>query len=270
MKPCSSHALILCCKSGGFDVRTLLTVRGLSRHAKYAADNALGGKLGSGAASFSGPSPSMAADPCGSIRGLRSFCRALRGGAYAPLAPALREGAYAQRGPAPREAPALLGGPPLAGPPAQFSLSYDMVLDYRRRCRSARRCVTALPLARIVELCNIGVRVILTIRLVGGREAPRRWLSKVGSLAEVALPNLTELYIWGHEAASQQVLGWLVRCGMPHLARFAYGCNARFPSTVLRLVDAWSDDAPEYRHDHGDLLGCLCAPERPALTWLDL
>jgi hypothetical protein len=245
MKPCSSHALILCCKSGGFDVRTLLTVRGLSRHAKYAADNALGGKLGSGAASFSGPSPSMAADPCGSIRGLRSFCRALREGSYAP------------RG------------------PAQFSLSYHMVLDYRRRCRSARRCVTALPLARIVELCNIGVRVILTIRLVGGREAPRRWLSKVGSLAEVALPNLTELYIWGHEAASQQVLGWLVRCGMPHLARFAYGCKPRFPSTVLGthdgLVHAWNHYVQEYGYDYEDVLDCLCASERPALvTWLDL
>lgn len=121
-------------------------------------------------------------------------------------APPFARGGYAQRGPAPREAPALLGGPPLAGPPAQFSLSYDMVLDYRRRCRSVSRCVTALPLARIVELCNIGVRVLLTIRLVGGREAPRRWLSKVGSLTEVALSNLTELYIWGHEVASQKVL----------------------------------------------------------------
>ena len=250
MKPCSSHALILCCKSGSFDVRTLLTIRGLSRNAKYAADNALGAKLGSGAASFSGPSPSMAADPCGSIRGLRSLCRALREGAYAP------------------QGPALLDAPP----PAQFTLSYDMVLDYRRRCRSASRCVTALPLARIVELCNIGVRVILTIRLVGGREAPRRWLSKVGSLAEVALPNVTELYIWGHEAASQQVLGWLVRCGMPHLARFAYGCKARFPSTVLGPVDAWSEDAQEYGYDHvhDDRLDCLCGSERPALTWLDL
>jgi hypothetical protein len=147
-----------------------------------------------------------------------------------------------------------------------------MVLDYRRRCRSARRCVTALPLARIVELCNIGVRVILTIRLVGGREAPRRWLSKVGSLAEVALPNLTELYIWGHQAAGQKVLGWLVRCGMPHLARFAYGCKARFPSTVLGPVDAWSEDAQEYGYDHvhDDRLDCLCGSERPALTWLDL
>jgi hypothetical protein len=264
MKPCSSHALILCCKSGSFDVRTLLTIRGLSRNAKYAADNALGAKLGSGAASFSGPSPSMAADPCGSIRGLRSFCRALREGAYAP------------RGPGLREAPALLGGPPLAGPPAQFSLSYDMVLDYRRRCRSVSRCVTALPLARIVELCNIGVRVLLTIRLVGGREAPRRWLSKVGSLAEVALLNLTELYIWGHEAASQQVLGWLVRCGMPNLARFACGCKARFPRNVVgtrdELAAACHDDDYDnnYDYDYGYLLDCLCGTERPALTWLDL
>ena len=262
MKPCSSHALILCCKSGGLDVRTLLTIRGLSRHAKYAADNALGAKLGSGAASFSGPSPSMAADPCGSIRGLRSFCRALRGGAYAPQGPALRE------------APALLGAPALAGPPAQFSLSYDMVLDYRRRCRSASRCVTALPLARIVELCNIGVRVILTIRLVGGREAPRRWLSKVGSLTEVALPNLTELYIWGHEVASEKVLGWLVRCGMPHLARFAY--KARFPSTVVCTRDELAaachdyDYDNNYDYDYEYLLDCLCGTERPALTWLDL
>jgi hypothetical protein len=255
MKPCSSHALILCCKSGSFDVRTLLTIRGLSRNAKYAADNALGAKLGCGAASFSGPSPSMAADPCGSIRGLRSFCRALRVGAYASLAPA------------PREAPPLAGGP-ARGPPAQFSLSYDMVLDYRRRCRSVSRCVTALPLARIVELCDVGVRVILTIRLVGGREAPRRWLSKVGSLTEVALPNLTELYIWGHEVASQKVLGWLVRCGMPHLARFA--CKPRFPRTVLGLVDAWSDDVPEYGYHHDDVLDCLSGSERPALTWLDL
>jgi len=256
MKPCSSHALILCCKSGSFDVRTLLTIRGLSRNAKYAADNALGAKLGSGAASFSGPSPSMAADPCGSIRGLRSFCRALRGGAYASLAPA------------------LLGAPPVAGPPAQFSLSYDMVLDYRRRCRSVSRCVTALPLARIVELCNIGVRVILTIRLVGGREAPRRWLSKVGSLAEFALPNLTELYIWGHEDASQQVLGWLVRCGMPNLARF--GCKARFPSTVVGTRDELAaachdyDYDNNYDYDYEYLLDCLCGTERSALTWLDL
>ncbi len=244
------HALIVCCNSGGFDVRTLLDIRVLSSHAKLAADKALGAELGSGAAFFSGPSPSMAADPCGSIRGLRSLCHALRGGAYA------------LRGPAPREAPAQLG------PPAQFALSYDMVLDYRRRCRSVSRCVTALPLARIVELCNIGVRVILTIRLVGGREAPRRWLSKVGSLAEVALPNLTELYIWGHQAASQKVLGWLVRCGMPHLARFACGCKASFPSTVLGLVDAWNDDAQEYGYDYEHLLDCLCGP--PALTWLDL
>jgi hypothetical protein len=149
-----------------------------------------------------------------------------------------------------------------------------MVLDYRRRCHSASRCVTALPLARIVELCNIGVRVILTIRLVGGREAPRRWLSKVGSLAEVALPNLTELYIWGHEVASQKVLGWLVRCGMPNLARFGYGCKARFPSTVLGthdgLVDAFNDYVQEYGYGYEDALACLCGFERPALTWLDL
>jgi hypothetical protein len=195
----------------------------------------------------------MAADPCGSIRGLRSLCRALREGAYAP------------------QGPALLDAPP----PAQFTLSYDMVLDYRRRCRSASRCVTALPLARIVELCNIGVRVILTIRLVGGREAPRRWLSKVGSLAEVALPNVTELYIWGHEAASQQVLGWLVRCGMPHLARFVYGCKPMVPSTVLGTHDELAEACHNHNYHHGYdydyLLDCLCGSERPALvTWLDL
>ena len=243
---------MLCCKSGGFDVRTLVTIRGLSRHTKYAADKA----LGTAPCCFSGPSPSMAADPCGSIRGLRSLCRALLGGAYASRGRALR------------------GAPPLAGPPAQFSLSYHMVLDYRRRCRSASRCVTALPLARIVELCNIGVRVILTIRLVGGREAPRRWLSKVGSLTEVALPNLTELYIWGHEVASEKVLGWLVRCGMPHLARFAY--KARFPSTVVCTRDELAaachdyDYDNNYDYDYEYLLDCLCGTERPALTWLDL
>jgi hypothetical protein len=149
-----------------------------------------------------------------------------------------------------------------------------MVLDYRRRCRSDSRCVTALPLARIAELCNIGVRVLLTIHLVGGREAPRRWLSKVGSLAEVALPNLTELYIWGHEAASQQVLGWLVRCGMPHLARFAYGCKPRFSSTVLGTHDELAEACHNHNYDHGYdsdyLLDWLCGSERPALTWLDL
>ena len=60
----------------------------------------------------------------------------------------------------------------------------------------------------------------------------------------------------------------LVRCGMPHLARFAY--KARFPSTVVGTRGELAAACHDYDYDYEYLLDCLCGTERPALTWLDL
>jgi hypothetical protein len=108
----------------------------------------------------------------------------------------------------------------LGRPPAHFTLSYDMDLDCRRRCRM----ITALPLSFMVELCNIGVRVGLSIRVAGGMGGVgRKWQLKVASLRkDVSLTTLTELCISGQSTAAQVVMVWLSRCGMPRLNRLTY------------------------------------------------
>jgi len=95
-----------------------------------------------------------------------------------------------------------------------------MDLDSRRRCRM----ITALPLSFMVELCNIGIRVGLSIRVAGGMGGVgRKWQLKVASLRkDVSLTTLTELCISGQSTAAQAVMVWLLRCGMPMLNRLTY------------------------------------------------
>lgn len=182
-----SRALSFCCQSGGFDIATLLIIRRLSRHAKCAADKVLGIKLSSkrGAPAFRGTHCSMAGEPVQTSHLLRRLCGAL------------------------------------GRPPAQFTLSYGMEIDCRRRFRS----LTALQLSSLVELCNIGVRVGITIRVVGGDRGGvgHKWQSQIASMrADISLPSLTELYLSGKETATQNVMEWFLRCGMPQLNLLTY------------------------------------------------
>jgi hypothetical protein len=95
-----------------------------------------------------------------------------------------------------------------------------MILDCRRRSK----IITALPLSYLVELCNIGVNVRLTIRVVSGPGGVNRtWLSKIALLRNGApLFCLTELHISGREAATTCIMEWLMRCGVPQLNRLTY------------------------------------------------
>lgn len=215
-----SRALAFCCQSGGFDISSLLIIRRLSRHAKCAADKALGIKLSSkrGAPAFRGTHCSMAGEPVQTSHLLRRLC-----------------GAFGR-------------------PPAQFTLSYGLEVDCRRRFK----ILTALRLSSLVELCNIGVRVGITIRVVGGDRGgvSRKWQSQIASMrADISLPSLTELYLSGKEAATQNVMEWFLRCGMPQLNLLNY---IAFP--WFRALRA-SDYAPILINKFGSL---------PMLTSLSL
>jgi hypothetical protein len=182
------QALAFCCKSG-FDIQTLLKIRQLSSQVKKIVDEALGNLLSSNqvpwSSSFWGPPPgAITSTPVAICNRLRRLCGAL--------------------------------GRPLTS----FTLSYNMILDCRRRSK----IITALPLSYLVELCNIGVNVRLTIRVVSGPGGVNRaWLSKIASLRNGApLFCLTELHISGREAATTRIMEWLMRCGVPQLNRLTY------------------------------------------------
>ena len=196
------QALILCCKSGGFDVPTLLKIRQLSSQTKEAVNKALGEVLSSRrwpeSASFWGPPPGCDLIETGNR--LRRLCAAL--------------------------------GKPLTN----FTLSYNMIVD----CRSRRKIITALPLSFLAELCSVGFRVGLMVRVVSGKSnwqsasVSREFLTEVTSLrTKISLPYLTELYISGRDVATRNILMWLLQCGMPQLNRLT--CVA-FTGTLLRAT----------------------------------
>ena len=181
------RALAFCCQSGGFDTDTLLLIRRLSRNSKCAADKALGIKLSSeqGGPAFRGTQRSMDGEPIQTGQALRHLCAAL------------------------------------GRAPAQCILSYRMEIDCRRRFKN----LAALQLSSLVELCNIGVRVGITIRVLGGNKRgciSRKWKSRIVSMQVISLPGLTELSLSGKEAATQPVMEWFLRCGMPQLGLLSY------------------------------------------------
>jgi Leucine-rich repeat (LRR) protein len=96
-----------------------------------------------------------------------------------------------------------------------------MEVDCRRRFKN----LTALQLSSLVELCNTGVRVGITIRVLGGNKRgciSRKWQSQIESMQVISLPGLTDLYLSGKEAATQPVIEWFLRCGMPQLGQLSY------------------------------------------------
>jgi hypothetical protein len=96
-----------------------------------------------------------------------------------------------------------------------------MEIDCRRRFKN----LAALQLSSLVELCNIGVRVGITIRVLGGNKRgciSRKWKSRIESMQVISLPGLTELSLSGKEAATQPVIEWFLRCGMPQLGLLSY------------------------------------------------
>ena len=213
------QALSLCCKSGGFDVPTLLKIRQLSSLTKGAADKALGKVLSSRkrpeSASFWGPPPGLRG--CGPVdigNRLRRLCAAL------------------------------------GNPPINFTLAYNMIVDCRRR-----KIITALPLSFLTELCNVGIHVALMIRVVSGKSnwqssgVNREFLTEVASLrTNISLPYLTELYISGRDVAAHHTLNWLLQCGMPQLNRLTH---LAFTGTLLRarycapiLINKFSSSLP--------------------------
>ncbi|NDE98824.1 MAG: hypothetical protein EB034_11195 [Verrucomicrobia bacterium] len=176
----AEKALGLCCQVGTFyyDPWALLKLRLVSREIKNHADVALGDELSSGHwfSSFRGPPKMLTETNLGAMyEGLRRFCASL------------------------------------GVAPARFILSHTMIVDCSARNGTA---VIAPPLSFLAQLCTIGVRIALTVRVVGRRDGIcSSWQSETVSLNKVVpLPSLFEIHVSGRDAATKTALLWLLSC----------------------------------------------------------
>lgn len=176
----AEKALGLCCQVGTFyyDPWALLKLRLVSREIKNHADVALGDELSSGHwfSSFRGPPRMLTETNLGAMyEGLRRFCASL------------------------------------GVAPARFILSHTMIVDCSARNGTA---VIAPPLSFLAQLCTIGVRIALTVRVVGTRDCIcSSWQSETVSLNKVVpLPSLFEIHVSGRDAATKTALLWLLSC----------------------------------------------------------
>jgi len=173
-------AIGICCQAGEFvyDPWTLLKLRRVSCGIKKRADEALGDELKSQRwySSFRVPL-SLETNLSPMIKDLRRFCAAL------------------------------------GGPPACFILNYTMVVDCSARNGTA---LIAPPLSFLAQLCTIGIRIMLTARVVGKHDGicigGGRQRETVSLDTVVLLPSVTQLCVSGKDAATKSVLQWLLSC----------------------------------------------------------
>jgi len=98
----------------------------------------------------------------------------------------------------------------LGSSPERF-IHYTMVVD----CNAGGTALIAPPLSFLAQLCTIGIRIKLTVRVVGKQNAgiSSGWQRETVSLDTVVpLPNVTRLYVSEINVTTASMLHWLLSC----------------------------------------------------------
>jgi len=91
-------------------------------------------------------------------------------------------------------------------------IHYTMVVD----CNAGGTALIAPPLSFLAQLCTIGIRIKLTVRVVGKQHAgvsSSGWQRETVSLDTVVLlPSVTQLYVSDVNVTTASMLHWLLSC----------------------------------------------------------